>query len=284
VKKMATKLYNYFPLFPFKKTEDIDLWSIVDTDVLSFGLDEDRILGEGSAKYVHANNSNQGDITINFPFGVDISDYDYILVWMKTGTSANFDLRLQSTAGNYNQYRLIPTILSSTNVWKVIKVDLSAPTTTSGTFDNTNLTQVMMFSSTANHTVYLNFMAFAYESFEFETDIAMVLQDIATNSSSSNSNLPIIGRTGGITINQGSEDSELNIPVFLKGATAFQKLLQLQLLRMKGYPLLFELENYLFYPIMIDNFSDSNISRETSESSFKTMFDLTIQAHIYNND
>lgn len=281
---MVSALWEYYVLSALKTVEDIDKWDQSDLDIDSFSLDEDRVLGEGSASYQHAENSNDGSVELNFSPSIDIGDSQFLFLWVKTDNNfADFRLRLDSPS-DWAEWRITPDFITKTDSWTVVKLDLSNPYDQDVEIDPKEIQKLSFKTSNNGYHSKINYIVAAKEVFVFETDIAMLLQGLSKNSSASNTNLPILGKTGGATINQGAEDSEFDIPIWLKGENGLQNILRLNNLKNKQRPLLIEIEQYEFYPIMINNISDVNISKEKSETSNLTQIDLTIQANMYNND
>jgi hypothetical protein len=283
---MSVKLWAYYPFSPLNSIEDINRYDKRDTDIDGFTLQPDRIIGNGSGFYEKDSGGAGGDIILRFNPGLNLSDFTHMFLWGKTNNTANVYALFQSTAGNYDAYYFINSTknIDVTNKWKFAKIDLSVTDLTAGSYDNTNMTYFKIQSATPNQDFYINFLCLAYELFEFESNIADVLQGISTSLTATNSNFDILGKNGGVTTNQGTIDEETTMPCFLKGDTAMQKLYELRNIIMNGAPVLVEIEGYGFYPIIIDNISRSEFSKETSESSEKTMLDLTLQFHIYSND
>lgn len=283
---MTVSLLDFKLINSLKSYTDILKFDQSDSNIEYFNFDDDRVIGNGSGLYKHANNTDEAILKLFFLSSIDISDFTHIFLWFKSNNAAqNFDIKIISDSGddNYKTYRITPALSNLSNKWKIAKIDLNEYIASGGSLNPANITKIYFISSIANLEVKMNYLVAAKEIFIFDSDKRSILQDLATNSPSSNSVLPILNKNGSSSVNQGSEDDEINIPAFFYGENAFQESLNLKLLKNKGYPLLFELENYAFYPIMIDNISDSNISKETDDLTDKTQIDITIQAHVFNN-
>jgi len=278
---MSSNFYKYNVLTKLTDIEDIFEFSNIDTDMTLSFEDDDKILGNGCMKYVHAANDDLGSTTLNMGTSKDISDYEYLFFWCKMTAINNTYIKLLSTTGNYDVFEI--SQYCTAGKWKKIKIDLSSPDSSTGTFDNENLTSVELYSSVLGHTFYIQFIVFGHNEFVFDTDETVVLQGLGSGLSIRTNSLNVAGKNGNISVFDGTDSKEFDIPCFLIKDSAFQNLIKLQNLANKGFPILFELEDYLFYPIMIDSFGEESVFRETTETTTKTRINLTINAHVYNN-
>lgn len=283
---MSFKFYNYYVISALKTQIELNEYDILSGN-FTLNLDTfDKLFGEGAAKYLHDNNTNLGDMILQFEPELDILEFSHFFMMAKANSTAgNFSLTIYSSDTDYNVYSFFTEDrITKINKWTKIKIAFDDYQSHVGTLDFSAITKIKFSSTTANLEIKLNFLCAALETFEFESNITDVLQEISHTSATASINLPILGRNGGITISQGTLDEEQNIPVFLKGDNAFQNMLKLKNLKIAEKPLLFEYENYGFLILFIDNISNTNISKEISENSFRTQIELTIQSHSFNND
>lgn len=283
------KLYEYRVLSALNNPDSIDEWDQSDSDVTSFQFREDRVFGEGSARYTHAANTNVGDVILRFNPALDLSSYEYLFAYYRSSStishSGNEGIGLYDGT-NTDWWH--PDIASGyTDRWLKLKGDLTSPDADNAA-DLSSIDALYISNNNNGSVLDFGFIAVGTEVFHFgnTSDGNPPPTGLGRTKRSNIMTHSILGGPGGYSQSIGSESATYSVRgMFFGDLGSTANVLDKHYLQEKLDQLVFNERPYLFewdqrfYPIMITNYP--SISEGKGDP---LIFNFDLQFIEFNND
>jgi hypothetical protein len=273
---MTFALHDYFVVESFNHLGEFENWDISDSDVSSFNLDTDSILGRYSANYVHESNTNQAQVYREFNnANIDFdTDYTYLFIWARSNGSTlshsgseGFGL---SDGTNTDYFHFDTT---KADDWEIFKKTLASPDDDNGA-DLTAVTKILYQNNNSASDLNIGFVCVAENKFTFDSS-ARINKPVGYKEGQNISKQKIPNGNNLISA-LGKSPRSFSLKIMLNKDDAYSKVCQLEDIAKQKHPWLFE-SDWWFMPVTITSFNvTDNSSTTTMNKAELSLFEVNM--------